>query len=62
MGFLEVPLTQTDRILVMCDIRLSSCISNIDSKSFMRIVEALIQGETDPNALVSNCQELNIAI
>ena len=45
-------LTQMDRILVMCGIRLSSCISNIDSKSFRQIVEALILGETDPNTLV----------
>jgi len=45
-------LTQMDRILVMCGIRLSSCISNIDSKSFMQVVEALIRGETDPETLV----------
>jgi hypothetical protein len=41
-----------DRVLVMCGIRLSSCISNIDSKSFMQISEALIRGETDPDKLV----------
>jgi transposase len=40
-------LTRMDRILVMCGIRLSSCISNIDSKSFMQVVEALVRGETD---------------
>ena len=45
-------LAQMDRVLVMCGIRLSSCISNIDSKSFMQVVEALIRGETDPDALV----------
>ena len=45
-------LTQMDRILVMCGIRLSSCISNIDSKSFIQVVEALIRGETNPEALV----------
>jgi transposase len=45
-------LTQMDRILVMCGIRLSSCISNIDSKSFMQVVNALIHGETDPDNLV----------
>ncbi|KAA6301288.1 MAG: hypothetical protein EZS26_002597 [Candidatus Ordinivivax streblomastigis] len=45
-------LTQMDRVLVMCGIRLSSCISNIDSKSFMQIVEALIEGENSPEALV----------
>jgi hypothetical protein len=37
----------------MCGIRLSSCISNIDSKSFMQVVEALIRGETDPDKFVS---------
>jgi transposase len=45
-------LTQMDRIPVMCGTRLSSCISNIDSKSFMLIVEALIRGETSAGALV----------
>jgi transposase len=45
-------LTQMDRILVMCGIRLISCISNIDSKSFMQIVEALIRGQTEPDTLV----------
>jgi transposase len=45
-------LTQMDRILVMCGIRLSSCISNIDSKSFMQVVATLIRGETDPAVLV----------
>jgi hypothetical protein len=45
-------LTQMDRVLVICGIRLSSCISNIDSKSFMQIVEALIFGETHTETLV----------
>jgi hypothetical protein len=49
----------------MCGIRLSSCISNIDSKSFMLIVEALIRGETDPETLVGlvygNCKSKNRA-
>jgi transposase len=45
-------LTQMDRVLVMCGIRLSSCISNMDSKSFMQIVEALIRGAIDPETLV----------
>jgi transposase len=45
-------LTQMDRILVMCGIRLSSCISNIDSKGFMQVVAALIRGKTDPAVLV----------
>jgi transposase len=46
-------LTQMDRTLVMCGVRLSSCISNIDSKSFIQVVEALIRGETNPDKLVS---------
>ena len=45
-------LTQMDRILVMCGIRLSSCISNIGSKSFMQVVESLIRGETNPDVLL----------
>ena len=45
-------LTQMDRILVMCGIRLSSCISSLDSKSFMQVVDALIRGETAPDTLV----------
>ncbi|MDR2145892.1 MAG: IS110 family transposase [Tannerella sp.] len=45
-------LTQMDRIMIMCGIRLSSCIGNIDSGSFMLIVSALIRGETFPDALV----------
>jgi transposase len=46
-------LTKIDRVLVMCGIRLSSCISNMNSKSAMQIVEALIRGETDAMQLVS---------
>jgi hypothetical protein len=37
-----------DRLLVMSGIRLSICISNIDSKSFMQIVEALIRRRNRP--------------
>jgi len=46
-------LTKIDRVLVMCGIRLSSCISNMNSKSAIQIVEALIRGETNPDKLVS---------
>jgi len=46
-------LTKIDRVLVMCGIRLSSCISNMDSKSAIQIVDALIRGQTDPVHLVS---------
>ena len=44
-------LTKMDRVLVMCGIRLSSCISNMHSKSAIQIVKALINGQTDPNKL-----------
>ena len=46
-------LTKIDRVLVMCGIRLSSCISNMHSKSAIQIVEALIRGETNPDQLVT---------
>jgi transposase len=53
-------LTQMDRVMVMCGIRLSSCISNIDSKSFIQVVNALIRGETNPDTLTKlvygNCK------
>jgi len=45
-------LTKIDRLLVMCGIRLSSCISNMNSKSAIQIVESLIRGETNPDKLV----------
>ena len=38
--------------MVMCGIRLSNCISNIESKSAIKVIEALIRGKTDPDNLV----------
>ncbi len=46
-------LTTMDSILVKCGIRASSCLSSISTKSFMCIVEAMIQGQTNPDYLVS---------
>jgi len=46
-------ITQIDRTLVMCGIRLSSCISNMCSKSAIQIVTSLIDGVTDPDILSS---------
>jgi transposase len=46
-------LSRMDRVLVMCGIRLSSCISNISSKSAINIINALIGKETEPDKLVS---------
>ena len=45
-------LTKMDRILVMCGIRISSCITNMGNKSPISIIEAIIQGETNPDNLV----------
>lgn len=46
-------LTIMDSILVKSGIRASSCLSSINSKSFMSIVESLIAGRADPDYLVS---------
>jgi transposase len=45
-------LTGMDNILIMCGIRASSCLSRITAKSYMRIVEAIIEGRSDPDYLV----------
>ncbi|MDR1098467.1 MAG: hypothetical protein LBL57_10080 [Tannerella sp.] len=37
-----------DRLPVMSVIRIGSCMSSLGTKIVMNIVEALIQGETDP--------------
>jgi transposase len=44
-------LQKMDRLPVMSGIRIGSCMSNLGTKSVMNIVEALIQGETDPMKL-----------
>ena len=46
-------LTVMDSVLVKCGIRASSCLSTISSKSFMSVVESLIEGLNDPDYLVS---------
>jgi transposase len=45
-------LTEMDRIMVMANIRISSCVSNLSNKSVILIIEALIAGTTDPEYLV----------
>jgi len=45
-------LTEMDRIMVTANIRISSCMSRLDCKSVISVIEALIRGETDPNQLV----------
>lgn len=42
-----------DSVLVKCGIRASSCLGTISSKSFMSIVESLIEGWSTPDYLVS---------
>jgi transposase len=46
-------LVGMDNILIMCGIRASSCLSRITTKSYMRIIESLIEGRNDPDYLVS---------
>lgn len=41
-----------DMILQSCNIRFSNYVSNTNNKSYIKVVEALIRGETDPGALV----------
>jgi len=45
-------LTEMDRIMVMANIRISSCVSSLSNKSVIRIIEALIRGETTADNLV----------
>jgi len=45
-------LTQMDRILIRCGIRLSSCVSSLNTKSVINVINALIAGESDPDNLV----------
>ena len=45
-------LQKMDRIMVMCGFRISSCMSNLGTKSVMNIVTALIKGESRPEELI----------
>jgi transposase len=45
-------LTEMDRIMVTANIRISSCMSKLTSKSVIQIIEALIRGEPNPDNLV----------
>ena len=46
-------LTEMDRIMVTASIRIGGCVSTLDSKSVISIIEALIEGETNPDYLVT---------
>jgi transposase len=47
-------LLDMDRILVMCSIRITSFIGNISAKSFLNVVEQVVQGITDPEILIDS--------
>jgi transposase len=44
-------LQKMDRLMVMSGIRIGSCMSNLNAKSVMQVIEALINGVTDPEEL-----------
>ena len=45
-------LTKMDRIMVMANIRISSCVSKLTNKSVIMVIDALIKGETNPDNLM----------
>ena len=46
-------LQDLERTLEMCSIRVTSFVSNISGKSVLKVIERIIQGETDPDTLVT---------
>jgi len=42
---------EMEKILIMCNIRISSFVSNINSKSMIRVIENIISGEDNPEKL-----------
>jgi transposase len=47
-------LLDMERILVMCSIRITSFIGNISAKSFLNVVDQVVQGITDPDVLIDS--------
>ena len=45
-------LTKMDRIMIMANIRISSCVSKLTNKSVIMVIDALIKGETNPDNLM----------
>lgn len=45
-------LQDMERTLEICSIRITSFVSNISGKSVLRVIEQIVQGETDPDVLV----------
>ncbi|MBE9490644.1 MAG: IS110 family transposase [Bacteroidetes bacterium] len=51
----QTNLLQTmERNLEMCSIRISSYVSNISSKSLMKVILQIVEGETSPDILIKN--------
>ena len=46
-----------DMILQRCNIRISNHVSNINSKSYRKVVDALVKGERSPDELVKLCEK-----
>jgi transposase len=47
-------LQALERTLEMCSIRITSFVSHTHGKSVMRVIEQIVQGETDPDVLVES--------
>lgn len=47
-------LNEMERILELCSIRLSCLVSNISSKSLLRVIRLIVQGETDPEVFLNH--------
>ncbi len=45
-------LQEMERTLEMCNIRITSFVSNISGKSVLKIIKQIIEGETDPDVMV----------
>ena len=45
-------LQEMERTLEVCSIRITSFVSNISGKSVMRVIQQIVQGETNPDVLV----------
>lgn len=45
-------LQEMERTLEVCSIRITSFVSNISGKSVMKVIQQIIQGETNPDVLV----------
>ncbi len=47
-------LTEMERTMEMCSIRITSFVSNISGKSVMKVIRQLVQGETNPKVLAES--------